>query len=77
MNVNDPLTPDDLDDLDPGSMSVSELKDLLVRLDALYESRQAMEPDEEDSEAFDEWEEVLEDIDDLIDDVRDRLDELE
>ena len=69
--------PDDLDDLDLDSMTVAGLNDLLVRLDQLYDHQQALEPGEEDSDAYDEWEESLEEIDDLIDDIRDRLEELE
>lgn len=69
--------PDDLDGLDLDSMTETELKGLLLLLDRLYDSRQALEPDEEDGDAYDEWEESLEEIDDLIDDIRDRLEELE
>ena len=67
----------DLDGLDLDSMTETDLKNLLVRLDQLYDRHQALEPDEEDSDEYDEWEEGLEEIDDLIDDIRDRLEELE
>ena len=67
----------DLDDLELKSMNGEELRDLLARLDELYNRRQALEPDDEESDDYDEWEESLEEIDDLIDDIRDRLEELE
>ena len=69
--------PGDLDNINLDSMAEAELKDLLARLDRLYDRQQALEPDEEDSDEYDEWEESLEEIDDLIDDIRDRLEELE
>ena len=66
----------DFDNLDLDAMTRSELTDLLARLDQLYDSHQALEPEDEDSDEYDEWEEYLEDLDDLIDDIRDRLDDL-
>ena len=77
MEPNSFFTPGNLDDLDLDSMAESELRDLLVRLDEVYDRQQSLEPDDEDSDEYDEWEESLEEIDDLIDDIRDRLDELE
>ena len=70
-----PLSPEDLDNLDPDLLTVQEMKDLLVRLDSLYENMQALEPEDMESEEYDEWEDSLEEIDDLIDDIRDRLED--
>ena len=64
------------EDPDLDAMDEDELRDLLARLDELYDRQQALEPDDEDSDEYEEWEEGLEDIDDLIDDIRDRLEEL-
>ena len=75
MDTNDFFFPEDLDDLDLDSMNADELAALLSQLDRLYDSRQALEPDDEDSDEYEEWEESLEDIDDLIDDIRDRLED--
>ena len=70
-----PLSPEDLDNLDPDLLTVQEMKDLLIRLDSLYENMQALEPEDMESEEYDEWEDSLEEIDDLIDDIRDRLED--
>ena len=54
-------------------LSREELQALLEKLDELYDSVDAEEPDEE-SEAYDEWLEDLEEIDDWRDAVQEELD---
>ena len=74
------LTLEDLDNLRIEEMNADELRELLIRLEELYDEISAMEPDEpdddEESDEYDEWLETVEDIDDLMDDIQDRLERL-
>ena len=74
------LTLEDLDNLRIEEMNDDELRELLIRLEELYDEISAMEPDEpdddEESDEYDEWLETVEDIDDLMDDIQDRLEKL-
>ena len=77
-SIPNPLTLDDLPFLpDPEELSPGDLRVLLARLDELYDSLSAAEPEwtEEEAEAEEEWTEQLEEIDDLMDDIRDLLEE--
>ena len=45
---------EDLDELNPGAMSLSELKSLLIQLNELYDDMQPLEPDEDEEDAWDD-----------------------
>ena len=64
------------DDVDYDEMSLSELEDLLDKLETQLLNLQGEEP-EEDSEEYEEWEEAVEELEDLIDEVQTAIDERE
>ena len=74
------LTLEDLDNLRIEEMNADELRELLARLEELYDEISAMEPDEpdddEESDEYDEWQENLELVDDLMDGIHERIDDL-
>ena len=55
--------------LDLSTVSQHALPALSARLNALYETLDAVSPDEEDEEAYTEWLEQLEALDSLMEDV--------
>ena len=64
------------DDVDYDEMSLSELEDLLDKLETQLLNLQGEEP-EEDSEEYEEWEEAVEELEDLNDEVQTAIDERE
>lgn len=64
------------DDVDYDELSLSELEDLLDKLETQLLNLQEEEP-EEDSEEYEAWEEAVEELEDLIDEVQAAIDERE
>lgn len=61
----------EIDELDP-----QELKDLEAQVREAIAALDAVEPRNENSEAYDLWAEQHEDLEDVLDEILDRLEEL-
>lgn len=65
------------DHVDYDELSLSELEDLLDKLETQLLNLQGEEPEDDDSEEYEEWEEAVEELEDLIDEVQSAIDERE
>ena len=61
---------------DMDEMGLEDLKGYLCELEAALSKLDAVEPRNENSEAYEDWAEEHEELEDLIDEVLDRIEEL-
>ena len=76
----EPLTEEDIDDLDCmnlDGLNTEDLRDLRDKAEELLDNLEDREPPEEDSEVYDLWGDRFSEVEDFIDRVQDRLDEIE
>ena len=79
-SVYEPLTIEDIDDLDCMNLEErgqDDLEDLLSKAEDLRDEVEDLEPENEESEDHDLWEAQLSEVDDFIDRINDRIDEME
>ena len=67
-----PLTPEDLEDLDVSALQPEERSELRRQAEALYADLESREPEDEESEEYYAWLEQLDALEDLLEDLAER-----